>query len=78
MNLMFKDAVSFNQNISNWCVSKFVSEPTDFSFNSPLIFSNKPVWGNWGPCAKTPITNANFQTGGEVIPVQIIIDFRYG
>ena len=36
---------SFNQDISGWCVSNIVSEPSDFSTGSPLIESNKPVWG---------------------------------
>ena len=36
---------SFNQDISGWCVTNIVSEPSDFSTGSPLIESNKPVWG---------------------------------
>ena len=45
MNRMFDEAISFNQDISNWCVTNIPSEPTDFSINSPLIETNKPVWG---------------------------------
>lgn len=49
MGFMFYEAsasaFSFNQNISNWCVTNITSEPTDFSTNSPLSESNKPVWG---------------------------------
>ncbi|MDC0178051.1 BspA family leucine-rich repeat surface protein, partial [Polaribacter sp.] len=48
-----------NQDISNWCVSNISSEPTQFSSNSSLSESNKPVWGT---CPKTPITDANFQS----------------
>ena len=54
-----KDATSFNQNISNWCVTNIGSEPCNFSIGSPLTESNKPVWGT---CPNTPITDANFQT----------------
>ena len=42
---MFGWASSFNQNISSWCVSYFSSEPNDFSTDTPLIESYKPVWG---------------------------------
>ena len=52
------NAASFNQDISNWCVTNIGSEPSDFSFDSPLSESNTPVWGS---CPKTPITDANFQ-----------------
>ena len=45
MEVMFYQASSFNQNISNWCVTNIASEPTQFSDNSPLSESNKPVWG---------------------------------
>jgi len=45
MQYMFYEATSFNQNLSAWCVTNIGSEPTDFSTNSPLIESNKPVWG---------------------------------
>jgi len=46
MSYMFRSATSFNQNISNWCVTNITSEPTEFSINSSLIESNKPVWGS--------------------------------
>ena len=36
---------SFNQDISSWCVINIASEPTDFSTDSPLSETNKPVWG---------------------------------
>ena len=45
MFFLFASATSFNQDISSWCVTNIVSEPTDFSLNSPLSESNKPVWG---------------------------------
>lgn len=45
MNRMFVNATSFNQDLSEWCVSNITSEPIDFSTNSPLTLSNKPVWG---------------------------------
>ena len=42
---MFQEATSFNQDISSWCVINIASEPTDFSTDSPLSETNKPVWG---------------------------------
>jgi hypothetical protein len=36
----------FNQNISKWCVTNIVTEPLNFSTDSPLTLQNKPVWGN--------------------------------
>jgi len=45
MAYMFYQASAFNQNISNWCVTNIDSEPTQFSTESPLLESNKPVWG---------------------------------
>ena len=46
MSNMFDGATSFNQDISSWCVSNFSFEPDNFSTNSPLIDSYKPIWGN--------------------------------
>jgi hypothetical protein len=45
MDRMFEESEAFNQDISSWCVSNISSEPNDFSTNSSLIESNKPVWG---------------------------------
>jgi len=46
MDRIFRNAVSFNQDISGWCVTNILVVPNDFSLNSPLIESNKPVWGS--------------------------------
>jgi surface protein len=45
MGSMFDGATSFNQDISNWCVTNIASEPENFSANSALSQSYKPVWG---------------------------------
>jgi len=45
MRSMFNYAQEFNQDLTKWCVSNITSEPTDFSSNSALSESNKPVWG---------------------------------
>jgi hypothetical protein len=43
---MFRDATSFNQNLTMWCVSSIGSEPNNFALNSPLDSNGmKPVWG---------------------------------
>jgi surface protein len=44
MTIMFKNAINFNQDLTKWCV-KYLAVPQDFSTNSPLIESNKPIWG---------------------------------
>jgi len=81
---MFTSAFSFNQDISNWCVSNIVSEPNDFSTNSTLSASNKPVWGTC-PTASiedqyltnisiypNPTDNTLFITGNET-PIAVAI-----
>jgi len=45
MKEMFFGATSFNQDISSWCVTNLPSEPSQFSLDSPLSESNKPIWG---------------------------------
>ena len=57
MQSMFENAVAFNQNISYWCVTNISSEPSKFSYNSPLIGNNKPVWGT---CPVMPAANDDF------------------
>jgi surface protein len=45
MSRMFNQATSFNQDLTKWCVSNITSEPSGFSYSSPLTEANKPVWG---------------------------------
>ncbi|WP_439482267.1 BspA family leucine-rich repeat surface protein [Cyclobacterium plantarum] len=45
MYAMFWGAEKFNQNLNSWCVQNITSEPTDFSKESALLDTNKPVWG---------------------------------
>ena len=45
MQFMFYGCSVFNQDLSGWCVSLIDSEPFNFSTNSALIYSNKPIWG---------------------------------
>ena len=53
---MFVRAYSFNQDISSWCVTNIDSEPSEFSLNSPLTQSNKPIWGT---CPTASINDQN-------------------
>jgi len=84
MEYMFYDAVSFNQDISSWCVTNLPSEPSQFSLDSPLSASNKPVWGTC-PTASiddqnqldisiypNPTSNTLFITGNET-PIAVSI-----
>ena len=41
---MFESS-NFNKDLSKWCVSNISNEPENFSTNSPLEESFKPVWG---------------------------------
>jgi len=45
MAAMFSGADSFNQDLTQWCVSNFSSMPSTFSTISALTASNHPVWG---------------------------------
>ena len=56
MDYMFFGATAFDQNISGWCVSNFESEPYNFSTNSALSDTNKPVWGT---CPTASIEDQN-------------------
>jgi surface protein len=44
MGYLFSNS-PFNQPINRWCVTNIKSEPVEFSFNSPLLPQNKPIWG---------------------------------
>ena len=48
MDRMFENAVSFNQDLTAWDVSLIPSEPSMFSYRSPLTADNKPIWGSAG------------------------------
>ncbi len=52
----------FNQDLSTWCVPNFDKEPYNFSANSQLSESNKPIWGR----CPTLITDDNFQTAVDL------------
>ena len=56
MNAMFYFAIPFNQDISNWCVTNITSEPSNFSGNSALSQSNKPIWGT---CPTASVNDQN-------------------
>ena len=56
MGSMFDGATSFNQDISNWCVTSIASEPDNFSTNSALSQSYKPVWGT---CPTASVNDQN-------------------
>jgi surface protein len=45
MGGVFRNATSFNQDLSGWCVTDVTSEPYKFSDSSALTNTNKPVWG---------------------------------
>jgi plastocyanin len=42
---MFAYTYSFNQDLTGWCVTNLLSEPTDFALCSELTNANKPIWG---------------------------------
>ena len=64
MGNMFYGATSFNQDISNWCVTNIASEPDNFSTNSALSQSYIPVWGT---CPTASINDQN-QLGITIYP----------
>jgi len=42
---MFENCMSFDADLSNWCVENISSEPNQFSTNTPSWTSPKPNWG---------------------------------
>jgi len=44
MSYMFTVQYVFNQDLTQWCVSNFSSEPYAFASNT-FLTSNHPVWG---------------------------------
>ncbi len=84
MRSVFYYAESFNQDISSWCVTNIASEPFNFSSNSPLSESNKPVWGTCPTAGvddqnqldisiyPNPTNNTLFITGNET-PITVSI-----
>jgi plastocyanin len=69
MEEMFNSASTFNQDLSNWCVTNLTSEPSKFSSSSPLTEANKPVWGtcpgNSYGIAVTASSSADYTLSGE-------------
>ena len=67
MARMFENATAFNQDISNWCITAYTLEPPDFSTNSPLSESNKPVWNCSSPINTTwkGTTNEDWDTASN-------------
>ena len=65
MIAMFEAAASFNQDISGWCVTNIVSEPNNFSINSPLSEINKPDWGTC-PTTSCFINDGNIQAAVDL------------
>ena len=61
---MFLGATSFDQDLSGWCVSNIQTESIDFSTDSALSESNKPLWGTCPTCniASSVTTGALSQT----------------
>ena len=45
MNRFAANSPNFNLNLSNWCVSGILTEPTDFKTGSGLVEENLPTWG---------------------------------
>jgi hypothetical protein len=57
MAAMFNGALSFNQNLSNWCVSNIPTAPTSFAAGAANWTLSKPVWGTCPVPVYYPLTN---------------------
>lgn len=42
---MFNNATSFNQDLSNWCVSLIPKKPSNFDLSATAWTLPRPVWG---------------------------------
>jgi hypothetical protein len=51
MDLMFRDARSFDQDLSGWCVEQIVVPPFDFDEGATNWSLPRPRWGDSAPCA---------------------------
>jgi hypothetical protein len=49
MDSMFGYALSFNQDLSEWCVTNITSVPTDFDTGAISWTEPRPNWG-YGNC----------------------------
>jgi hypothetical protein len=56
MQYMFIEVVSFNQDLSDWCVTNFSEDPGSFATNSSLQSNFFPVWGTCPIPDTTPPT----------------------
>jgi len=45
MEKMFRNATSFNQDLSSWCVTNLTTASTDFDTGATAWTLPKPVWG---------------------------------
>ena len=45
MDYMFYDAATFNQDLSEWCVSLLPSEPNYFDEGAASWTEPRPIWG---------------------------------
>ena len=60
MGYMLGGARSFNQDLSSWCVAYHIyNTPENFSTDSPLRESNKPIWGTCPTETPDKIKNLN-------------------
>jgi hypothetical protein len=42
---MFRNASTFNRDLSGWCVSSITSQPSNFATGATSWLLPKPVWG---------------------------------
>jgi len=47
MAFMFWDAISFNQDLSGWCVTNLTTEPAAFDKDADawVLPNSRPIWG---------------------------------
>ena len=76
MDLMFKDAETFNQDISTWCVDQIPTEPIDFSLNSLLQDSFKPIWGTCEPLSTNQVQAIDLTLFPNPVSEKLFVDFQ--
>jgi hypothetical protein len=76
MDLMFKDAVNLNQDISTWCVDQIPTEPIDFSLNSLLQDSFKPIWGTCEPLSTNQVQAIELTLFPNPVSEKLFVDFQ--
>jgi surface protein len=76
MTNMFEGASSFNQDLSNWCVSEIVTQPLNFDADATAWTEARPDWGSCVNNFFTTVWNTTLTRPGGSTNAQVVIPMR--